>query len=65
MAGDDRKQRPRPEAPAPKSGVEEEGRDGEDELWRGIQRSGEERVRGGLLVAAVAEEGRCEEEVPK
>jgi hypothetical protein len=65
VAGDDRKQRPRPEAPAPKSGVEEEGRDREDELWRAIQRLGEERIRGGLLVAAVAGEGRCEEEVPK
>ena len=65
MAGDDRKQRPRPEAPAPKSGVEEEGRDGEDESCRAIQRSGEERIRGGLLVAAVVGEGRCEEEVPK
>ena len=56
-----RGRRPRP----PESGMEEEGRDGEDELWRGIQRSGEERIRGGLLVAAVAEEGRCEEEVKK
>ena len=45
--------------------MEEEGRDEEDELWRGIQRSGEEQIREGLLVAAAAEEGRCEEEVPK
>ena len=45
--------------------MEEEGRDGEDESCRAIQLSGEERIRGGLLVAAVTGEGRCEEEVPK